>query len=188
MPRLLVVIGSTRPGRVGLPVGTWFAERARAHGGFHVEVADLAEVDLPLFDEPNHPRRRDYRHEHTKRWSEIVEAGDAFAFVTPEYNFGMPATLKNALDYLSQEWKYRPATVVSYGGVSAGLRAAQQLKQVLQALDMPVVNPAVSIPFVSSLMEDGELQPNEVMEGAVVAVLDELARWEQALRGLRGRE
>lgn len=187
MPRLLVIIGSTRPGRVGIHVGTWFADRARAHGAFDVEVADLADIDLPLFDEPIHPRRRDYRHEHTRRWSETVEAADAFAFITPEYNFAMPSTLKNALDYLYHEWGYRPATVVSYGGVSAGLRAAQQLRQVLQALNMPAVNPSVSIPFVSRLMQDGELQPNEIMDSSTGAVLDELARWEQALRGLRGR-
>jgi NAD(P)H-dependent FMN reductase len=186
MPRLLVIIGSTRPGRVGLPVATWFAAAARSHGAFDVEVADLADIGLPLMDEPHHPRRRDYQHEHTKAWSARVEAADAFAFVTCEYNAGPPAALKNAIDYLSHEWSYRPATIVSYGGVSAGLRAATQLKQNLQMLSVPVVTQSVSIPFVQQFLDDdGVLEPNDVMEQAVGSTLDELARWEQAMRELR---
>lgn len=186
MPRLLVIIGSTRPGRIGLPVATWFAEAARAHGTFDVDVADLAQVGLPLLDEPHHPRLRQYEHEHTKRWSERVAAADALALVTCEYNSGMPAPLKNAIDYLHEEWMYRPATLVSYGGVSAGLRAAAQLKQVLQLLSVPVVAPSVSIPFVKQFLnDDGVIEPNEIMSGAVVQTLDELARWEGALRDMR---
>src|SRR5690242_5860222 len=84
--RLLIIIASTRPGRVGLPVGQWFSERAREHGGFEVSVADLAELALPFMDEPNHPRLRLYTHQHTKEWSALVDAADAFVFVSPEYN------------------------------------------------------------------------------------------------------
>ena len=81
-------------------------------------------------DEPKHPRLREYEHQHTKDWSARVEAADAFVFVHPEYNYGITAPLKNALDYLSQEWNYKPLGLVSYGGVSAGTRAAQMIKQV----------------------------------------------------------
>ena len=98
MPRLAVIIGSTRPGRAGLPIAQWFVERARAHGGFEVEVADLAEIDLPLLDEPNHPRLRKYTKQHTKDWSARIERADAVVFVTPEYNYGYPAAVKNAID------------------------------------------------------------------------------------------
>ena len=126
-PALLIVIASTRPGRVGLPVGRWFEDRARAHGGFRVTVADLAELRLPLVDEPNHPRLRKYTQPHTRKWSEIVDAADAFAFVMPEYNYSFTAPLKNAIDYLHQEWQYKPVGLVSYGGVSAGTRAAAAL-------------------------------------------------------------
>jgi NAD(P)H-dependent FMN reductase len=184
-PVLLVVIGSTRPGRVGLPVATWFADRARTHGAFDVRVADLAELDLPLLDEPFHPRLQRYQHDHTKAWSATVAAADAFAFVAPEYNHGIAAPLKNALDYLALEWRQKPAGLVSYGGVSAGLRAAGQLKHVLSALQVVPVGTAVSIPFVGQKIEDGALVANEVMEKAAVAMLDDLARWHQALRGLR---
>ncbi len=186
MPQLTIVIASTRPARSGLAIGQWFVERARAHGAFDVEVADLAELALPMFDEPHHPRLRRYTHDHTRRWSEVVRRADAFAFVTPEYNFGYPASLKNAIDYLHEEWKYKPVGFVSYGGIAAGTRAVQQLKQVVTALRMLPVGEAVSIPFHTQFIdEQGHVQANEVMEQAADAMLDELVRTEAALRPLR---
>ncbi len=184
-PILTVVVGSTRPGRVGLPVARWIAEHAREHGAFDVRVADLAEVALPLFDEPHHPRLRRYQHEHTRRWSAIVEPSDAFVFVTPEYNHGMPAALKNALDYLSGEWARKPAAIVSYGGVSAGLRAAGQLKQVLAALQVVVVGGGVPIPMIRERVRNDAVEANEPMTKAVEAMLEELVRWNVALRPMR---
>ncbi len=185
-PSLLIVIASTRPGRVGLPVATWVAERARAHGAFDVRVADLVEVALPLLDEPRHPRFQDYQHDHTKRWSTTVAAADAFAFVAPEYNHGIAAPLKNALDYLAVEWRRKPAGIVSYGGVSAGLRAAGQLKQVLAALQVVPVGGGVPIPMIGPKVVDGVVVANEPMEKAVDAMLGELATWHGALAPLRG--
>jgi NAD(P)H-dependent FMN reductase len=188
-PVLQVIIGSTRPGRVGSAVADWIIERARARGDFEVEVTDLAVLNLPIFDEPNHPRLRRYVNQHTKDWSEIVERSDAFVFVIPEYNYGFNAATKNAIDYLNQEWQNKPAGIVSYGGVAAGTRAAQMLKQVMSALKIVPVTDSVNIPFVTEkLDEDRRLKPNEVMEGAATAMLDELARWAQALRPLRGAQ
>ena len=186
MPRLTIIIGSTRPGRAGLPIAEWFGDRARSHPGFDVAVVDLAELNLPLLDEPNHPRLRQYLYEHTRRWSAIVDASDAFVFVTPEYNNGYPAALKNAIDYLCQEWSDKPVGFVSYGGVSAGTRSVQQLKQVVTTLKMFPVLEAVSIPFHPQFIgEDGRVQANEIMEQAADSMLDELVRLEQALRPLR---
>jgi NAD(P)H-dependent FMN reductase len=186
MPRLTIIIGSTRPGRAGLPIAEWFAGRARSHGGFTVEVVDLAELELPLFNEPHHPRLEQYIHQHTKDWSAIVDASDAFVFVTPEYNHGYPAALKNAIDYLQREWRDKPVGFVSYGGVAAGTRAVQQLKQVVATLKMVPLVEAVSIPFHPQFMsEDGSVQANEVMEQAADAMLDELVRVHGALRPLR---
>lgn len=188
-PTLTVIVGSTRPGRAGLPIAEWFIERARRHGGFEVEVADLAEVNLPLLDEPNHPRLGNYLHEHTRDWSGRIERADAVVFVTPEYNSGYPASVKNAIDYLHEEWKYKPVGFVSYGGVAAGTRAVQQLKQVVTTLKMTPVVEAVSIPFHTQFLdEDGRLQANEVMEQSADAMLDELGRVEAALRRLRPAE
>ena len=178
-PRLQIIIASTRPGRVGLPVGTWFDARARAHGGFEVELVDLAELGLPFVDEPNHPRLHRYTHRHTKEWSARVEAA--------EYNHGFNAPLKNALDYLHSEWQFKPVGLVSYGGVSAGTRAAQMLKPVLLSLKLTPLFEAVSIPFVAKFIDDdGELQANEVMEQAADTMLDELVRVQAALAPLRG--
>jgi len=186
MPRLQIIIASTRPGRIGLPVGRWFEERATEHCRFDVEVVDLAEVRLPFLDEPAHPRLRQYQHQHTRDWSARVAGADAFAFVTPEYNHGFNAPLKNAIDYLHFEWQYEPVAFVSYGGVAAGTRAAEMLKQVITALKMVPVVEAVSIPFVNQFLdEEGGVQANEVMIRAAAAMLDELARVEVALRPLR---
>ena len=110
-PVLRVIIGSTRPGRIGPSVAEWIIERAREHGGFDVEVTDLAELNLPIYDEPNHPRLKKYVHQHTKDWSALVDGSDAFIFVMPEYNYGFNAATKNAIDYLFKEWgTRRPAS------------------------------------------------------------------------------
>jgi NAD(P)H-dependent FMN reductase len=186
MPRLLVVIATTRPGRLGAPVGRWFAARARDHGAFDVDVVDLADLGLPFFDEPHHPRLRRYVHDHTRRWSARVDAADAVAFVTAEYNHAYPATLKNALDFLHHEWRDKPVGFVSYGGVAAGTRAVVALEPVVTALRLRPVADAVNLPFVSALIGDGgELAPDDVSEQAARAMLDELARTEAALRPLR---
>lgn len=186
LPVLQIIVASTRPGRIGEPVANWFANVARAHGGFEVEVLDLKAINLPLFDEPRHPRFGDYVHAHTLEWSATVNRGDAFVFVTPEYNHGFNAVLKNALDYLNAEWAFKPAGIVSYGGVSAGTRAAQMLKQVLSALKVIVVSEAVNIPFVAQfLTQDNSIEANEAMDGAAKAMLDELLRVEPHVRQLR---
>lgn len=187
-PTLHVIVASTRPGRVGLPVGRWFHQRAVEHGVFDVQWVDLAEVDLPFLDEPHHPRLQRYQHQHTKDWSALIDRADAIVFVMPEYNFGFNAPLKNAIDYLNLEWRYKPVGFVSYGGVSAGTRAVQMAKQVVSTLKMMPMFEAVSIPFVKQFLdEQGEIRANEVMENAANAMLDELARWEEALRPLRRR-
>ncbi|GAA5179994.1 NAD(P)H-dependent oxidoreductase [Rugosimonospora acidiphila] len=186
MARLQIIVASTRPGRVGLPVAEWFREQAIKHGGFEIEFIDLAELKLPFMDEPNHPRLRRYTHQHTKDWSATVDRADAFVFVMPEYNYGFTAPLKNALDYLHFEWQYKPVGLVSYGGVSAGTRAAQMIKQVVTTLKMMPVFEAVSIPFVAQFLDDeGELRANEVMNSSANAMLDELAQWTAALSQVR---
>ena len=186
MPTLTVIIASTRPGRAGLSIAEWFVDRARRHGDFEVQVADLAEINLPLLDEPNHPRLRRYTRQHTKDWSARIERSDAIVLVTPEYNYGYPAAVKNAIDYLHEEWRDKPVGFVSYGGVAAGTRAVQQLKQVVTTLRMVPVVESVNIPFHSQYTDDeGRVHANEAMDQAADAMLNELARIESALRPLR---
>jgi NAD(P)H-dependent FMN reductase len=181
----MILIASTRPGRVGAPVAEWFRERAIEHGGFEVEVVDLAELDLPFMDEPKHPRYRQYTHRHTKEWSAMVDRADAFVFVMPEYNYGFSAPLKNAIDYLHHEWRHKALGYVSYGGIAAGTRSVQQLKQVTQAVGLVSAQTLVNIAWVAKHVKDGELQADAGMHDAATAMLDELARLDTALRALR---
>jgi NAD(P)H-dependent FMN reductase len=183
---LQIFIVSTREGRKGEPVARWFEGRARAHGAFEIELVDLAEVNLPLFDEPEHPMLRKYRHDHTKRWSERVSRADAFVFVTPEYNYSAPPSIVNALDYLVHEWAYKPLGFVSYGGVSGGTRAAQMIKLQATALRMMPIPESVALPFFAKLFDaGGSFNPGETQETAADAMLTQLKRWTDALRVLR---
>lgn len=175
MPVLQVIVASTRPGRVGRTVAEWFAAEAERHEHFDIELVDLAEVDLPFLDEPNHPRLQQYEHGHTRRWSETITRGDAFAFVMPEYNFGFNAALKNAIDFLWKEWNDKPVALVGYGGVSGGLRAIQLIKPVLTAVRLQYVA-EVPIPAVHDRVEDGRLEANDSMRRGADAALDALAR------------
>ena len=187
--RLQIVTVSTRPGRKGPAVAAWFEQQARQHGRFEIEAIDLATVNLPLFDEPEHPRLRRYHHEHTKAWSATVSRADAFVFVTPEYNFSTPPSLGNALAYLLHEWAYKPAAFVSYGGVSGGLRGVQMSRLTLNALRMVPIVEAVSFSAFTRLIDEaGVFTPDAAAGKAATGLLDELHRWAEALRPLRRTE
>ncbi|WP_116130733.1 NADPH-dependent FMN reductase [Tropicimonas sp. IMCC34043] len=184
--KLNVIITSTRPGRVGKPVADWFYDHAQKNGaGFEAVLTDLAEMALPLLDEPNHPAQKKYTKEHTKAWSAIVEASDAFVFVLPEYNFTMPPAFVNAVDYLYHEWAYKPAAFVSYGGISGGLRSTQTAKTLLTTLKVMPIPDQVIIPNVSNQLKDGVFTPGEMQVQSADTLLDELAKWAGALAGLR---
>ena len=187
MPKLGVVVASVREGRAGLAVAQWFIDRARAHGAFEVTLIDLKPLRLPLLEEPHHPRLQKYQQETTKAWSAIVAPLDAFVFVTAEYNYSTPPALVNALDHLYVEWNYKAAGLVTYGGISGGMRAAQMLKQTLQALKMVPITEAVPIPFFAQMMdkETGAFKGTDAHEKAAVTMLDELKKWNGALATLR---
>ncbi|CAM5183627.1 NAD(P)H-dependent FMN reductase OS=Castellaniella defragrans OX=75697 GN=HNR28_001076 PE=4 SV=1 [Castellaniella defragrans] len=184
--KLHVIICSTRPGRVGPSVARWFHEFARQHGGFDAELIDLADFNLPVYDEPVHPRMQQYEHEHTKRWSKSVAAADAYVFVTPEYNYSAPPALVNALDYVYREWNYKPCGFVSYGGVSGGMRAVQTEKLQVVTLKMMPMAEGVAVPMVASHIKDGGVfGSNELIDASAKTMLDELLRWAQALKAMR---
>jgi NAD(P)H-dependent FMN reductase len=186
-PTLQIVIVSTRPGRKGPAVGAWFEDLARRHGTFRIEVADLGTINLPMMDEPEHPRLRKYQHDHTKAWSTRIDRADAFVFVTPEYNYGTPPSLVNALDYLVEEWAYKPVGFLSYGGASGGLRSVQMTKSIVSALKMVPLVEAVAVPFFTKFIDasTGVFTPDEVHAKSAARMLDELLRWSSALRVLR---
>jgi NAD(P)H-dependent FMN reductase len=186
MSTLKVIIASTRPGRIGLPIGTWVARSVAEFGAFdRVEVLDLADIDLPLMNEPHHPRLRQYVHDHTKRWSAAVDEADAFLIVAPEYNFAMTAPLKNALDYLSAEWAFKPVGLVTYGGASGGMRAAEMIKVVLTTLRMVPVSPMLALHWAGKQVVDDEFVPTDANTDTLRAMAAELGRVGSALAGLR---
>ena len=184
---LQVFVVSTRQGRHGPAVAKWFLPLAERHGGFELELVDLADVNLPMLDEPHHPRLQNYQHDHTKRWSAIVGRADAFVFVTPEYNYSTPPSLLNALDYLLNEWAYKPVAFVSYGGVSGGMRSVQMTKQVVCGLRMVPIVEAVHLPMFTQSIDKHthEFKPAEVQEKAATVMLDELKKWATVLVPLR---
>jgi NAD(P)H-dependent FMN reductase len=184
-PKLLVIVASTRPGRVGRPVGDWFLKAARQHGGFDVSEADLAVINLPMLDEPKHPRFQDYTHEHTRAWSATVAAADAIVWVTPEYNHSYPASLKNAVDYLFLEWRHKALGFVSYGGIAAGARSVQALKPVADAVGLMAAVNAVHIAWIGKRIQDGAFVEDDEVNTAAGALLDEMLHLETGLSVLR---
>jgi NAD(P)H-dependent FMN reductase/GNAT superfamily N-acetyltransferase len=187
---LMVLVASTRPGRLGPAVADWFVEVTQDRAGdlgITVDVADLAEIGLPLLDEPEHPSGGNYVHQHTRDWSRRVAAADAFLVVTPEYNFGMPATLKNALDYLYAEWAWKPVGFVSYGNTSAGTRGVQMTKQVVTTLRMVPIGATVAL-RLSEHIDGAAVRDDPARTTAALAVLNELAKVADALRPLRAQD
>lgn len=166
-----LIIGSMRKPRVGSQFATLINDTINAAPlhGVSITTIDLSEWNLPLFDEPGIPSQikssAGYEHEHTKKWSEEISRYDAFIFVTPQYNWGYPAGLKNAIDYLFNEWKGKPAMIASYGGHGGG-KAAEQLKQVLQGVRMRTVETMPAF-----------MLGDDVRKAAVGAPLD-LQKWE----------
>jgi NAD(P)H-dependent FMN reductase len=133
--RIAVVIGSTRPTRICPGIATWVLRAAQEESPLRYELIDLAEVNLPFLDEPLKAALGQYEHEHTRAWSRLVSSYDGFLFVFPQYNWAYPAPLKNALDFLYQEWTGKPVSCVTYGTRGGG-KGAQQLSGVLDGLHM----------------------------------------------------
>lgn len=187
-PKLHTLICSTRPGRVGPSVAQWFHDIAWDHRKFDAGLVDLAEFNLPVYDEPHHPTLQKYMHDHTKKWSASVAAADAYVFVTPEYNYCPPPPFVNALDYVYREWNYKPCGFVSYGGASGGVRAVQLEKQLVTTLKMMPMVEGVAIANVTRLLdESATLRGTDAMRNAGTAMLHELLLWAEALRPLRER-
>jgi NAD(P)H-dependent FMN reductase len=133
--KIQIIIGSTRPGRVGPQIAQWVQKNVSEENDIKTEIVDIVNWNLPIFDEPVHPSMNQYQNDHTKSWSEKIKQADGYIFLTPEYNAGYPASLKNAIDYLYHEWTNKPVMVVSYGA-RGGTSASAQLKQVAERLKM----------------------------------------------------
>lgn len=187
MTRLMIILGSVREGRIGGPIAEWVKAAADADDRYDVDFVDLAELNLPFMDEPNHPRLKNYVKDHTKAWSARVEAAEGFIFVFPEYNYSYSPAIKNALDYLHSEWDRKPVGFVNWGGNSAGTRAQVALRVVVSALGLVMTKGNVEINFPQKqLTDDGIFEPNEQQSAVVKAQLDEIVKLSEALAPLRG--
>jgi len=178
MSTLKIILGSTRPGSIAPAIGGWVANQARRLADFDsVEILDLAQINLPFLDEPNHPKLGRYTKPHTLAWANDIDTADALVIITPEYNGGYPAPLKNALDYLHAEWQNKGLGMVSYGGgLSGGARAAGMLLPVTNQLGLACARRTVAIPRANRQVVDGEFVPTPADDSAVTAMLSELGR------------
>lgn len=175
-PVIHVILASVREVRLGAAIADWVMTQARTQTGLSVELVDLKDHPLPLFDEPHHPRSGKYTRETTKNWSAKVSEADGFVFITPEYNHAYPASLKNALDHLSAEWSGKPVGFVSYGGVAAGTRAVEALLPVIACFEMKPIMQQVNIPFVGAAVVDGVFRAGDVQVQAAEAMFASLGK------------
>ncbi len=188
MIRVAIILGSTRPGRNGEAVAHWVHDLAKKRKDAEFELVDLKDFNLPLLDEPMPPMMGQYMHDHTKAWAAKILEFDAFVFVTPEYNHGTSAALKNALDYLYKEWNNKAAAFVSYGS-ALGTRAVEQLRLVMGELRVADVRSQVSLALFTDFEDMSKFKPDALKAKDVDTMLEEVIAWGTAMRWLRnGRQ
>jgi NAD(P)H-dependent FMN reductase len=182
--RIGIIIGSTRPGRVGEQVARWVLERAERRDDAEFELVDLQDYELPHLDEALPPSTGQYAHAHTRAWAEKVASFDGYIFVTPEYNHSTSGALKNAIDFVYGEWNNKAAGLVSYGA-AGGLRAAEHLRLVLGEVQIADVRQQVSFSLATDFENYSVLAPTGPQEGQLATQLDQLVAWAGALRAVR---
>ncbi len=184
MTRIGIILGSTRPGRNGEQVARWLLELAQQRADADYELIDLADHPLPHLDEPMPPARGQYQHEHTKRWSQVIASYDGFVMVTPEYNHSTSGVLKNAIDYLCNEWRDKAVGFVSYGG-QGGTRAVEHLRLVAGELQMADVRSQVALSLSADFANYSTFTPGARQVSVAAAMLDQVVAWSNALAPLR---
>jgi NAD(P)H-dependent FMN reductase len=180
---IAIIIGSTRPGRNGAAVASWVLEHAMARGTATYSVVDLADVALPLLDEPVPALAGRYEHQHTKDWAATIAPFDGFVFVTPEYNHSTSPALLNALDYLYAEWNNKAAAFVSYG-TSYGVRAVEHLRGVVGELQMADVRAQVRFSIYTDFT-NRVFTPGPEHDAEAADLFDQLERWAIGLKTTR---
>jgi len=184
MLRVGIIAGSTRPGRKAAAVAKWVHDILKSRKDAEFEIVDIEDYKLPLLDEPIPPSRHQYSKAHTKAWSEKIDSLDAFIFVTPEYNHATSGALKNAIDFLFQEWNNKSAGFVSYGG-SGGVRAVENLRLVMGEVKVADVRAQVALSLYTDFENFATFKPHEKHDKSVHALADEVIAWGEALRALR---
>ncbi|AIE60017.1 NADPH-dependent FMN reductase [Bacillus methanolicus] len=184
MIKIAIIIGSTRPGRNSESVARWFYEIARKRNDAEFEVVDIADFNLPLLDEPTPPSMGQYTKEHTKSWSAKIASFDGYVFVTPEYNHATTGALKNAIDYLYNEWNNKAAGFVSFGS-TGGTRAVENLRLIMGELQVADVRSQVALSLFTDFENFSVFKPADHHEQSVNTMLDQVIAWSGALKPLR---
>lgn len=185
--KLLIIVGSVRQGRFGPVVASWVADQAGTHGGFDVDVVDLAEIDIPLSLPAASPKFAGESYPRPAGMAALtsaLEGADAFIVITPEYNHSYPASLKAAIDWHFTQWTAKPVAFVSYGGAAGGRHAVLHLENVLTELHAVTIRDGLVFPNYFTAWQDGRPLDPEA-PGYAKTVLDQLAWWAGALRSAR---
>jgi NAD(P)H-dependent FMN reductase len=182
-PKIAIILGSTRPGRNGEAVAHWVYDHASKRDDASFELVDLHDYHLPLFDE-SLPSFGRYEHDHTKAWSAKIDGFDGYVFVTPEYNHGVPGALKNALDFIYQEWNNKAAAFVSYGSLG-GARAIEHLRAIASELQIAHVRQQLSFSLFTDFENFSDFKPGPQHDDAATALFDQLESWTQAMKTTR---
>jgi len=184
MLKVGIIIGSSRPGRKGEAVAGWVYDIASKRSDAAFEIVDIKDFNLPLLDEPIPAAMGQYSQPHTRAWAAKIAQFDAFVFVTPEYNHGPSAALKNAIDYLHREWNNKSVGFVAYGG-NGGARAVEMLRQVVSNVELADVRAQVGLSIFTDFENHTALRPGSHLEATVTSMLDQVIAWGGALKPLR---
>src|SRR3989344_1626683 len=184
--KIHIILGSTREGRAGAKVGQWLKKLAEARSDFESEFIDLKDWPLEFLTDAIPPSMGQYTSPVTRKWADKVSEADGYIFITPEYNHGYSAVLKNALDHIDKEWNNKPAAFVSYGGPAGGARSVEQLRQVAIELQMAPIREQVAIPVIwEAFDDDGALKNAVAHEKKAAGMFDQLVWWAKALKASR---
>ena len=184
MLKIGIITGSTRPGRVNLQVAEWVKHIADKRSDVTFEIVDIADYQLPLYDEAIPAAYGQYAHEHTKKWAAKIGSLDGFIFVTPEYNHSFSGALKNAIDFIYGEWNNKAAGFVSYGS-GGGIRAVEQLRQIMSEIQIADVRAQVFMSLFSDFENFSVFKPDPRHEASLDTVLDQVISWSKALKSVR---
>lgn len=184
MLKIAVILGSTRPGRNGEQVAQWVMNQAKQRGDAQFDLIDLKEINLPLLDEAVPAGYSQYANEHTKAWAKLIAQYDGYVIITPEYNHAPGAALKNALDFLYQEWNNKAVAFVSYGS-AYGVRAVEQLRLIAGELQLADVRSQVQLSLYQDFENFSAFKPQAHQADSLTTTLDQLVAWSGALKPLR---
>ncbi|MFC0527398.1 NADPH-dependent FMN reductase [Phytohabitans kaempferiae] len=184
MTKIGIIIGSTRPGRRAETVARWVHGIASKRTDAEFELVDLKDFDLPHLDEEVPASQGVYANAHTREWARVVDSYDGYVFITPEYNHSTSGALKNAIDFVYNEWTNKAAGFVSYGSVG-GARAVEHLRLVVGELQIADVRAQVALSLFTDFENFTVLTPSPFQESQLTTMLDQVVAWSAALRTVR---